>query len=470
MIIDNSTPISKNPTEIEIQKLLEDIQGNILKSHARQLVRLVSLQFQNDIESVKKWIETEIATKITSMSEQLEDAENHKKEIEQNKPVFMSFSLSHQGYLMLGLDAGSFLTDQSFISGMKSGTIPDDPPVGQWQQEYQNDIHAFLIIASSDEPTQNEGLKRLEDFLADLTNNMPESVQILAEQDGRALRSNGVDIEHFGFADGRSQPRFFNEDMVEHEKSTDVWDPFASLNLVLTKDPFGRAFIGGFTGQGSMPTDDDRGDHSFGSYLVFRKLEQDVDGWNNQVIEIARQTGISEDLVGAYAVGRFKDGTPVVNHSSSTGVKPIENDFDFSQDPQGNKCPFHSHIRKTNPRGETKIHGATLEEEKRRRITRRGIPYNDNGKKGLLFMCYQSDILRQFDFMQNIWADNERFLNEDTGIDSVIGQGASGPKKWPQSHGGSDTHILPFGKFVRMKGGEYFFTPSISSLRNISKI
>jgi hypothetical protein len=205
---------------------------------------------------------------------------------------------------------------------------------------------------------------------------------------------------------------------------------------------------------------------------------------------------------GAMAVGRFEDGTPLVL-SQTDGFIPIkENNFTYEADQVGAKCPFHAHIRKTNPRGDIARQFGIPEEvaERPRRITRRGITYGERNRHpdafqaledlptegvGLLFMCFQSSIANQFAFMQNAWVNNETFLLDGTGIDPIIGQaplpgtGAPAPieQTWPVQWGpqpdpnnpGSlkhpDTEPFFFGGFVTLKGGEFFFAPSMPFLK-----
>src|SRR5262249_46751559 len=141
---------------------------------------------------------------------------------------------------------------------------------------------------------------------------------------------------------------------------------------------------------------------------------------------------------GALVVGRFENGTPVV-------LQPIEgrptNNFTYDEDPDGAKCPFQAHIRKVNQR---------QAETRSRRIARRGITYGarepepqDNpgleevpaAGVGLLFMCYQKNIVKQFEYLQFVYANNPGFpAGQEPGIDPLIGQPGGnglGQQRWP---------------------------------------
>ena len=209
-----------------------------------------------------------------------------------------------------------------------------------------------------------------------------------------------------------------------------------------------------------------------------------------RVTRLAEELGVNADLAGAYTVGRFKDGTPVT--LSQQGTRPGEfskqNDFDFSEDHAGARCPFHAHTRKTNPRGTTPL--TSLEGEKRRRIARRGIPYgppvtgaadnlpNDDDPatpRGLLFLCFQANIEDQFEFIQRTWVDNKHFptsvltnglLQRDTGDDPLIGQDSDEAQRWPKQWGAPERgkKTINFEAAVTLRGGEYFFAPSIPFL------
>src|SRR5213078_4257451 len=82
-------------------------------------------------------------------------------------------------------------------------------------------------------------------------------------QEGHGLRNeNGEGIEHFGYVDGRSQPIFLSEDVTAERLQKDGatnWDPRFGPGRAIVPDPTGTDPLS-----------------QFGSYFVFRKLEQNV--------------------------------------------------------------------------------------------------------------------------------------------------------------------------------------------------
>jgi deferrochelatase/peroxidase EfeB len=126
-------------------------------------------------------------------------------------------------------------------------------------------------------------------------------------------------IEHFGYVDGRSQPLFLNSD-IETEKNkdgVDQWNPSAPLDLVLVPDPFAEEA------------------DCLGSYVVFRKLEQNVQGFKRHEQNLARTLGLSDEdaeRAGALVVGRFEDGTPVTLQPHDGLDSPVPNNFTYNDD------------------------------------------------------------------------------------------------------------------------------------------
>ena len=471
----------------EYTAFLRNLQGNALKSHGRNESRHVFLKFKGPSANLRTWIRDKIAPRVLTAAAQRAPAAGG------DGGLVVLFYLSAEGYRYLGLDPDK-LKSKTFRKGMKAqdnslfenllGTSNKDPKPSAWEAGFQGVIHAMVSLADD----QRQDQTRLLNELSLLRSQVTGLADILLIDEGRALRRTVRDgtplarpepIEHFGYFDGISQPLFTAEDIDTYRRDgkgdPDAgWDPGANLSLLVERDPF-------------TPVED-----AYGSYLVYRKLHQDVGLFKAREEAVEQAVGLAEELGGAMAVGRFEDGTPVVQ--SETAGQIYTNDFIYeaddptkSLDPNGWRCPAHAHIRKVNPRGTTPQ--TSFEDERKRRITRRGIPYgkpipdisdaaqtdpNLSADRGLLFMCYQANIEKQFEFIQRVWVDNPNFptnvlnlpFKKDTGDDPLIGQDRNEAQRWPKTWGDEDVGRTKFNfeAAVTLKGGEYFFAPSVAFL------
>jgi Dyp-type peroxidase family len=449
---------------------LESLQGNILQGHGRDMSVHILLQFKIGKETdVKSWIRDLADSDITSAQRQLEETKQYRRNKTPGR-TFMSFFLSAKGYEYLYPKDKSNLPfdDATFLYGMKAAQHRlNDPPKEAWEKAYQNEIHAMVLLADDDKPHLRQRLRERAERLRTEVEKFSESCTL---EFGKVMWDwknypQEYPVEHFGYVDSRSQPLFFQSD-IERESierdGTDIWDPGAGPDIVLVQDPYGRSGC------------------DSGSYLVFRKLEQNVRAFKEYEQQFARAlglTGMEVKRAGALIMGRFEDGTPVVLESAPSGAVPAPNNFNYEKDRDGGKCPLQSHIRKVNPRKEGVPH-----------IVRRGITYGNREKEpqdhpsldelpskdvGLLFMCYQSNIAQQFEVLQCLYANDPKFPQEqEPGIDPIIGQpGANGvgQLKWPARwNDPRDQHRrFDFHSFVTLKGGEYFFAPSIHFLKSL---
>ena len=181
----------------------------------------------------------------------------------------------------------------------------------------------------------------------------------------------------------------------------------------------------------------------------------------------------------------LKTGAPLAKPEFETkDSKTLEtakkiNDFTYKDQ----VCPISAHIRKTNIRETVFTNNDGDKRAPRTRIIRNGIPYgsdykgheNDESKRGLLFVCYQGHIEDGFQHMQKDWSNCPNFRSDGVGLDPIIGQ--VNRKKTPGGkvttvfripEGGEDREkrgpSVEFEPLVTLKGGEYFFVPSISAL------
>jgi Dyp-type peroxidase family len=339
-----------------------------------------------------------------------------------------------------------------------------DPPLSRWEPKFQKDIHAMILVAHDDVSELSGRLSLLRVRVADFAEISSEFGMKIYDEAGRG-------IEHFGFVDGRSQPLFFSKDVKQDSqlaRGRRQWDASAGPSLILIKDPLGKS------------TKD------CGSYYVFRKLEQNVNGfWRlvEHLADVLHLTGTDRERAGALIIGRFRDGTPVAlrDRANTRKLHRAANDFAYPKvDPDGMRCPFFAHTRKTNPRGD--FNQTPAKEQRLIRVARRGMPYGDPTPPdsdmerlpefgvGLLFQCCQSDLGHQFEFLQRSWANNKNMAHAGVGVDPVIGQSDIFPRlKFPTKWGKPDAGSTPFQfhSLVALKGGEYFFVPSVTFLKNL---
>ena len=455
-----------DPASPQWREVLELMQGNILKGHGRRYSALLLIQF-GQASTLRAQL-AKLATKwVTSANEQQRQSQQSKEESQQAKQErqqpgdrarrFANLFLSVWGYRSLGYNESALsrafphhlgdLAAESepsstnwFLHGMEyHGSELRDLPKVWWEPEYQQRVDAMLLLACNDERERD----RAEQEAA---NDISAFGTILKTERGRTHLQGKMTLEPFGYVDGISQPRFFIG-------NSDLESPSIVLeNDLLAEDP-----------------------RAMGSYLVYRKLEQNVAGFlaeENRLADSLGLTGADRERAGAMVVGRFRDGSPLTK-SAVPGWTGDQNDFDFADDKSGLKCPFHAHIRKVRPR--------TLNGEKvtRNRMVRRGVPYGpyDPTKgmtppetgSGLLFLSLQRSIESQFGVAQRDWVNGDNFPETNTGQDPTSGQGWSlVDHRWPVQWAKEDTRGFRFGRFVTLKGGEFFFAPSREFFRKLA--
>jgi Dyp-type peroxidase family len=238
-----------------------------------------------------------------------------------------------------------------------------------------------------------------------------------------------------------------------------------------------------------------------GSYVVYRKLQQDVAGfWSFMTREAARDgrenAGRAIELA-ARCVGRWPSGAPLVLASAADNpADGNRDDFLYGGDPDGLACPLGAHIRRANPRDGLKPYSATqsLSMSEAHRLLRRArvfgpalfdpsvlrsLAMTDSGvsllnrpaediARGIHFFCVNASIKRQFEFVQQTWCNNPRFNGLHDNKDPILGDNArvGQPSShmiipdWPVRR---RTGALP--RFVSVRGGAYLFMPSLSALR-----
>jgi Dyp-type peroxidase family len=346
-----------------------------------------------------------------------------------------------------------------FIDG--ATTAPDVPTTGPeapptWLFGRGDQVIDLLIVLAADSAEDLVGITQEVRQIAAV-----HGVVSVFEQEGRSLPGIRHGHEHFGFKDGISQPGVIGFDPPDPITPNQV----AGKPGTLLIEP--GEFVLGYPGHNNpgRPVPSWMFD---GSFVVVRRLSQDVPGWWAQAEQLSAPLNLRTEAVGAKLVGRWRSGVPVaVDPNADPRSGPDlsgDNDFDYSNDLGGAATPLCAHIRKVNPRAGS-VPGQDTVSEKR--ILRRGIAFGapfdpaegkDRGPdapRGLVFSCYQASIGDQFEFLQETWANNAAFPNPGSGPDPVIGTPGQATVQ------GSG---VAFARFVRIEGALYAFTPSIPTL------
>lgn len=455
------TPLPLLQEDLKLDNLFSNLQGNILKGHGREHTENIFVKFTAAPDDVKRWLRN-YSVNITSTKQQLKENELFKsKGIEGG--LFATVHLSATGLKYIGKTITAL--DPSFQRGLKGAHIGDPAP-STWDTGFQGNIDALFLLAFHDKEVLGEEADKLRARLSSIA-------IVLTTEVGDALKNDNKDgIEHFGYVDGTSQPLFFKDELDkfnDNNAGITGFAPLAPLGLkqVLIADPF-------VANAATLGVD------AYASYFVFRKLEQNVKGFKTAEKQLALTLGLQgEDVerAGASVVGRFEDGTPVTLSdeagliaSGTLNAFNYKTDYrgDGKTDINGSKCPFHAHIRKVNPRDGS---------EASHIMARRGIPYGSRvegsfentdlmpeGGVGLLFQSFQANLVNQFEFLQQTWANNPNFPSANAGLDPIIGESAAHkstgpfPVKWGDA---TSNKVADFPQFVNLKGGEYFFAPSL---------
>ncbi len=305
--------------------------------------------------------------------------------------------------------------------------------------------------------------------------------------------------EHFGFNDGVGQPAIRGTRAeLRQKRLTGHVTPLEAGEVILGyRDEYGRPAPSPDVAAGSdtesvLSPSTVAGRRNLGydgSFLVFRQMAQDVAAFWAFVEKAAgARTGREEttpDRLAAKMVGRWPSGAAMVGNPTDphagTPTLVRENEFEYAtEDPFGLQVPIGSHIRRANPRDSLEPDAATSKRSVRRhRLMRRGRIYGDriadrtvdDGKaRGLYFICLNSDLERQFEFVQQTWINNRVFGGQFLETDPLVGSQAEtgGLMTIPDDPIRWRIHALP--EFVTVVGGAYFFLPGIAAIRYLANL
>lgn len=476
--------LKRSYKEYNMQPLeLSDIQGYIIRGYKYMMFSRYVLLHITDSIAAKSFIHS-ILPEITT-------AEHHPS------TNCLNIVFTAQGLRALGMNDNNM---QNFTREFREGmTTPhrqrllgdfdsSSPDNWRWGGTSNKELHAVLMVFGTDEDTAIGYYNQLKERF---TGGMEELLPL----DGRTLPFNK---EHFGFRDGISQPVIegsgrsgpqreminageflmgYKNEYAVYPDTPVISDPQGNMNM-LPEDVSG-------TGHKDLGKN--------GSYMVLRQLQQDVNGFWTFINEHSKNedgtVNVEESAkLAAKMMGRWPSGCPIgKSPDKDPGDHCDDNDYDYSDDKEGLKCPFGSHMRRANPRDSFEDNGPkqSLKLTNRHRIIRRARLYGDpyagsptnlspNGEVGLLFTCFNADISRQFEFIQYTWSNYPKVKQLYNDPDPIVGvrenPGTDVQQVFTIQQEPVNRYITGLKSFVTCKGGAYCFFPSITSIKYLTTL
>jgi Dyp-type peroxidase family len=453
---------------------LGEVQGNVLHAYGTDFpyARYVHLRIEGDARDVlARWVPH---VSFGRRAKWLPDEEKLRPHV-------------NLAFTYTGLEALDVQRDmlhgfpEDFRQGARarSGDVDGDPDAADrdWKG-WRGDGHVLLIVHAH----ENEQCRdRVEALLADANG----ALAPIAHQDTALIqRDVGEDKscgtrysrEPFGFADGCSQPSVAH---VDDDPTGDGLKARVPRNGVLQflEDlglperrrwrPIraGEFLLGYVSEDGQFPEGPPAPLGPNGTFMVYRKIEQHVKVFDDHMNAEADRLGMNRDELRARVLGRWADGTPLdlSPEKSDTSIatdRHRANDFDYSGDPHGRRCPLGAHVRRTNPRNG--LPGGA-EVTMRHRIIRRGMPYQEDGRQGLLFIAYSASIKEGFETIQRLWCLDGAALGLGSEPDYLLQQPRDGKlSDMVVNHDPENPQRIepPPEPFVTVRGCEYLFLPS----------
>ena len=158
-----------------------------------------------------------------------------------------------------------------------------------------------------------------------------------------------------------------------------------------------------------------------GTFVVYRKLQMDVAAFRRYVAAQARATRAARTLLAAKIVGRWPDGTPLALSPDAPGRRDLRRPARGSTTsptpttPTGCKLPARRpHPPRQPARLARLLRRPALQPPPdrpprprlRRAAAGRASLEDDGADRGLVFVCFQADIWRQFETIQALWVDD----------------------------------------------------------------
>jgi Dyp-type peroxidase family len=527
------------PTEPELN--MGNIQGLAVPGLLKPHHTLIGIQIPTGRERAFKTLLAGLAAEIATAAEVLKDRRDFRQQRaavrarffvrpQERSRAFVGIGFTYAGLVRLTPDA-AYIDSAAYQEGLAARSAmlgdPTDPAAdgnpAKWVVGGPNSaVDVLFVIGGDNRAVVTAKAAEVADRCAAAGMLMPY------REDGDVREGAERGHEHFGFDDGISQPGIrgraseSGSDFITDRHVDDAEVPEASMfgypgqylvwpgELVLgysrtSPDPL-------IAGPVARTAPDWTAD---GSFLVFRRLRQDVGLFWRTMRSMAAGlavlpgfTGMTDVQLAARLVGRWPSGAPFnrtpTEDNPELGGQALANNYFYyasdtpplkvkgfadpypeaKADPAGVTCPWAAHIRKVNVRDAGSDMGAN-ESTFNRRLLRIGLPFGrsladryaepandpEHGNRGLLFLSIQASIEDQFEFLSARWMNDPTRPKTPGGHDMLIGQNTPIPDGVRRcsifGSGLQQSELSTASQWVLPTGGGYFFVPSIAALRHV---
>jgi Dyp-type peroxidase family len=380
---------------------------------------------------------------------------------------WISVAITYSGLVALGVPEDSLKTfPEAFRVGMaaRADQLVDhgDNDPKYWEPHFgTGEIHIGVSVFSDSEMTWH----RTMDSARRHYQGRP-GLTVLTEQDFGAQPG---DLNPLGYRDSIGQPAIEGSGV----------EPLPGQGPAIKAGEF----ILGYPGEAGVPLPAPQpevlGRNS--TYVGLRKYQSRV-GTFNRFLQANAETEDERELLAAKLVGRWRSGAPLTlapdQDDPALGADPQRNDdFTYAADRHGRQVPLGSHMRRMNPR-DTEM--ARLADVNVHRIIRRsttyGAPYDqdanssqdDETPRGLHFIFISAKAMATLEFLQREWINDGDFMSLGAERDPNVGlQEDDATFTIPKDPVRHRVHGIEM--FNVLRGGEYFFMPSLSALKWIAE-
>ncbi len=321
-----------------------------------------------------------------------------------------------------------------------------------------DDLHAIAILFARDDAEHARATGVHDQLVA-----RSPGVRSLSVLDLNATPPFNYAHDHFGFRDRLSQP------VIEGTGEEPTPGSGAPLKA--------GEFILGYPDEYDivdLPQPEELSRN--GSYMAYRRLQEHV-GLFRDFLRTNGEAPEEQELLAAKIMGRWRSGAPLVlapdKDDPELGADSMRNnDFNYKEmDPHGYAAPLGSHARRLNPRD-------TAHNMNRRRMIRRGATYgpalpedapDDGVDRGIAAFIICANLVRQFEFAQNVWINDKAFHELGNERDPICGtQDGTTDFTVPKRPIRKVHKGLP--AFTTLTGGAYFFLPGLNGLRYLAAL